>query len=472
MASKNLIYLVLSILVACILIFCTCYYYMNKNFDISFKQNLQIHANLIDSCIRDEKYRLFMEAGAISDSILTRKFFDEYTRESYDKLVRYIYQKYNINMLTIVDSDGYVLFGEKTLPEGYKVGVNLMKKALNGEATSDIVKFKKNGISICAASPIIIDNKLVGALMVGDSMQNNVFVDRIKRITNVDMTVFDNDTRISTTILQNGQRAVGTRLENYDHIVNIIDRYGVYNDDVGILGIQYKAIYWPLINNDGERLGLWFLGNNEKEARQSILYSSIICFTISGILSIIICFISIHFFNGAVNPLETKSITDKLTGVLNRNGIENLFNIAFRRYNGTGSFIIIDLDNFKDINDTLGHDVGDYVLRRTGNKLKSFFRNTDIVGRFGGDEFVVYAPDLRDYSMIKSKMRELVRLLRYGYNLGGNDTLFVTASIGIAMCPKDGCNYKSLFNNADSALYEIKASGRNGFGFYGEGRCY
>ena len=401
-----------------------------------------------------------------------RYFFRENSREAYDNLVKNIEQRYDVNSIVIVDSNGFVLFGNDVLPEGYKVTDELMIKALRGTATSDIVNFKKNGILICASSPIIIDNKIVGALMIGDSVKTNSLVDKIKMLANIDMTIFDGNTRVSTTIRQNGQRAIGTNLENYEHIIEIIDKETVYNNDVDILGVPYKAIYWPLLNNNSDRVGLLFLGNRQDEARQRIVYSSLACFLVSGVVSVIICLFCIYFFNGAVNPLKERSITDNLTGILNRHVIERFFNISFRRSNESGAFILIDLDNFKDINDTLGHATGDQVLKRTAHELKKFFRNSDVVGRFGGDEFIVYAPDLIDKSMIRDKMRELVRLLRYGYNLDGNDTLFVTPSIGIAMCPKDGYTYRSLLHNADLALYDIKETGRNGYGFFGDGRSY
>ncbi len=469
--SKNSIYLIISIFIAALLIFYICYYSMNHNFDETYKHNLQIQANLIDSNIRNEKYRLYLEISGIVDSEIARRCFEEKTEKSYDEFIYYIIQRYNVNIITLVDADGMVLDNAKTLPKGYHVSVPLMKNALDGIISADIVRFKKNGISICAAAPIYLKGVIVGALMIGDAMRTNAFVDNIKEVTNIDMTVFEDDTRVSTTIIKDGQRIVGTKLENYEYILDRINKDGAFNENVNILGVPYKAIYWPIRNNEGDFLGIWFLGNNEKEARASIIYHSLLCFIATLIISCIICFISIYFVNGMVNPLKKQSITDELTGVFNRYGIEKLFSAIHRDAEPAGSFILIDLDNFKDVNDTLGHPTGDYVLKRTARVLKDFFRNADIVCRLGGDEFLVYAPDLHDETIIKKKIRQLSTMLKYGYNLGGNDTLFVTASIGIALCPQNGRSYKTLYDNADAALYHIKETGRNGFGFYGQGRC-
>ena len=470
--KKNFIYLVVCILSAAFLIFFLCYYSMNHNFEQTYKNNLQTQARLIDAHINEEKYRLFLEASAIAESALAKKCFEEKNDALYDEFVSYVSHKYDINILVLVDKDGVVLDNYSTLPKGYKVTVDLMKTALGGSIISDIVKFKINGISICAAAPIYSsENAIVGALMIGDSMRNNIFVDHVKNLTDVDMTVFDNDTRVATSIQKDGRRIVGTKLEKYDQIVKHIEINGAFNDDVTILDVPYKAIYWPIRNNDGERLGLWFLGCVAEDAKKSIVYSSLLCFAATLIISILICVLSVHIVNRIINPIKNTAMTDNLTNVLNRHGIENLFDVVFRYHNKTGAFILIDLDYFKDVNDTLGHPAGDFVLKRTASELKAFFRSSDMIGRMGGDEFFVFMPDLVDPAAIRNKMRELMKVLRYGFNLEGNDTLFVTASIGIAICPKDGHNYKDLYNKADTALYNIKETGRNGFGFYGEGRC-
>ena len=285
------------------------------------------------------------------------------------------------------------------------------------------------------------------------------------------MTIYDNGKRISTTILQEGRRVIGTKLDSYKVILDAIRSDDVFNGDINLFGNSYKAIYWPINDNDGDMLAIGFLGINSHVARKSIINLSIICFVVTIITSIIMCILNVHFVRELVNPIQRKSITDKLTGILNREGLEKFFNAQIIEHNKTGALILIDLDHFKEVNDTLGHPAGDHVLRRTANELKMFFRNSDIVARMGGDEFAVFAPSLEDMRSIKVKMRQLVALLKYGYNLGGNDILLVTPSIGISVYPKDGKNFKTLYDNADRALYHVKESGRNGFALFGEGRC-
>jgi len=127
--------------------------------------------------------------------------------------------------------------------------------------------------------------------------------------------------------------------------------------------------------------------------------------------------------------------------------------------------VFIDLDGFKHINDTLGHEAGDRVLAIIGKRLLGAARKADIVGRFGGDEFVVVVTGAKcedDVLIVANKIRDVVsQPMR-----GNEDTLTVTSSLGIAMFPDDGFDSQALLRNADKALYHAKAAGRNEIRFY------
>ena len=132
----------------------------------------------------------------------------------------------------------------------------------------------------------------------------------------------------------------------------------------------------------------------------------------------------------------------------------------------TSAFMIIDIDNFKAVNDNLGHMFGDSVLENVSNALKSNFRESDIIGRIGGDEFLVVMKDATE-DVVKRKAREICDALRKTYG-GKPSEVTVSASIGIAMYPEDGSSFDSLYHNADIALYATKRGGKNSFTFYRE----
>jgi diguanylate cyclase (GGDEF)-like protein len=168
--------------------------------------------------------------------------------------------------------------------------------------------------------------------------------------------------------------------------------------------------------------------------------------------------------------LEYLANYDALTGLGNRNlfltqlkvGIER----AARHRRGL-ALIFIDLDNFKVINDTLGHDVGDQLLSEVARRLKICVRQEDTVCRLGGDEFTVYVEDFADPQLLVSTAQRLVQAVSEPYQITGHD-IFVTASIGISTYPNDGATISELVKNADVAMYKVKEQGRNGFQFFRE----
>lgn len=167
--------------------------------------------------------------------------------------------------------------------------------------------------------------------------------------------------------------------------------------------------------------------------------------------------------------LQYKAERDLLTGLYNKGTTEMLiFKRLVSDKNISGVLFIIDIDNFKTINDRLGHLYGDAVLSELSESLRRVFRDRDIVGRIGGDEFLVFAQGLKSESMIVKKAKNICEAFFRTYANGKNEDFTVSSSIGIAMYPKDGETYEALFKRADAALYTTKAQGKNSYSFYNE----
>lgn len=130
---------------------------------------------------------------------------------------------------------------------------------------------------------------------------------------------------------------------------------------------------------------------------------------------------------------------------------------------GTHVLFIIDIDQFRQINGTFGHMIGDTLITDMSQKIKESFRNSDIVGRIGGDEFVVFMKATTE-SFARQKAEMLCKNVQKVV-YGGEKRLKVTVSVGAAVYGKDGMNYAELFDSADEAMYSVKRSGRDGFRF-------
>jgi diguanylate cyclase (GGDEF)-like protein/PAS domain S-box-containing protein len=162
--------------------------------------------------------------------------------------------------------------------------------------------------------------------------------------------------------------------------------------------------------------------------------------------------------------LRTQSVRDALTGLYNRRYLEETLEREMRRAaraEQSLGILMIDLDHFKNFNDTYGHDAGDVVLRETGASLTKGIRAEDFVCRFGGEEFVVILPTADPETSrtraerLRTKMRELT-IMYQGKSLG-----MVTISVGVAAFPAHGTSPKELMAAADAALYEAKRGGRD-----------
>jgi len=159
---------------------------------------------------------------------------------------------------------------------------------------------------------------------------------------------------------------------------------------------------------------------------------------------------------------------DALTELPNRTQLtERLSRAIFdAHFNGTlVAVLFIDLDRFKNINDTLGHQVGDWLLQAVSQRLQHNLRSGDMVARLGGDEFVLVLSGLQSQENMLPLVLKIQQTLSQPYFLSGHQ-LKVTPSIGISMYPKDSLSIHDLLRHADTAMYSVKSSGRNGYLFY------
>ncbi len=163
---------------------------------------------------------------------------------------------------------------------------------------------------------------------------------------------------------------------------------------------------------------------------------------------------------------------DTLTNLPNRSLLEHSLSDALQAHkdnagsrNGATAILFIDLDRFKVINDSLGHDVGDLLLKAVGQRLQKVIRRQEIVGRLGGDEFLIIIPDLKETQDAAILSQAVLDALAPSFDIKGR-VLFVTPSIGIALYPSDGEDFPTLMRNADTAMYSAKSSGGGTYHFF------
>jgi diguanylate cyclase (GGDEF)-like protein len=188
---------------------------------------------------------------------------------------------------------------------------------------------------------------------------------------------------------------------------------------------------------------------------------------VAAIVSLVLA-ASISELTTAKHYLEQLALHDSLTGLDNRLLLmeklaESLATV--HRYNAQSAIIYLDLDGFKPINDTFGHETGDLVLIEVAKRLKSCVREIDTVARLGGDEFVVLLHNLNDTDTVQQIANRIIETTNASINLFGK-TVNVGVSMGIAFIPQDGKYPHQLLKNADKAMYLAKQQGKNQYQFF------
>jgi diguanylate cyclase (GGDEF)-like protein/PAS domain S-box-containing protein len=161
---------------------------------------------------------------------------------------------------------------------------------------------------------------------------------------------------------------------------------------------------------------------------------------------------------------------DTLTNLPNRNLLNDHLDRALeyvKRHQQSLALFLLDLDNFKIVNDTLGHSAGDLLLEEVSARLLQCVRKYDIVARLGGDEFVILMSGIRDSNHIISIADKVVSIFSQPFQIMDHE-MFITVSVGIAVAPENGDKAEILLMNADTAMYHVKGSGKNGYEFFNE----
>ena len=168
------------------------------------------------------------------------------------------------------------------------------------------------------------------------------------------------------------------------------------------------------------------------------------------------------------NRIKQLAEHDELTGLYNRFTLEKHVANTFAQKSEAGflaAFIMLDVDNFKAVNDNFGHDFGDSVLRAMGGLLRHIFRKDDIIARFGGDEFAVFIPCTNSREGIIKRLDEVCRRSRMMFDNQGTH-IYISCSVGVVFAPDEGCDFTALYRKADEALYEAKKAGKNQYRIY------
>ena len=234
--------------------------------------------------------------------------------QSVVRLSRELMVQNNADLCTITDARGTVVARGHSDRAGDSLAAQAqVSRSLKGESTAGIVASTVIPFSIRACFPITRDGRILGTISLGVSIVNEAFVDGMKRLSGLDVTFFKGDTRVMSTITQNGKRIVGTRLDNPAIEEAVLKRGQEVFRDAAILGEPYKTAYWPVKDIDNKTVGIWFVGQSTREYldenRKSMLLSLGGMLVIAAILAVF----SIIFGRRLAGPI--KAVTEYSSAV-------------------------------------------------------------------------------------------------------------------------------------------------------------
>ena len=232
-------------------------------------------------------------------------------------------------------------------------------------------------------------------------------------------------------------------------------------DDKYLISINSCGYKWYVVCSIPTKI----IMNEQSLAQKHILLAAILATLLAVIISVIMSLRLTRPVESYVSDLDIKAKKDQLTGVYNKLSFESAVKSAMGADEEERALILIDIDDFKSVNDTLGHIYGDKVLKQTGETLRNIFSEEDFIGRIGGDEFSVLInsrpSDDTDYlEYIAGKCNSICEAFRDFYT-GDESGYKISVSVGCALYPKDGKRFKELYKSADQALYISKRGGKD-----------
>ena len=297
--------LILSILIGSLGIFFTSRHFMHEGFDHTIHSQLQTVRQVVDDTYANKKKALLQETKMLAASGDLAAAFKANDQKAITDFARNAMRQCEANFVMILDAKGTVVARGHSDNRGDSFAeFDIVRVALSGQALSEAVDLKKSGLSVGAAAPVHVDGKLVGAILLGNAFKTHAFVDEVKKVTGMDMTIFDGDTRISTTITNNGNRAVGTQLNNPAVQSAVLQGGGVYAAPATILGKAYRTIYWPIKESTGNILGMWFIGTSVEVVEKTVSDIAFYCLVTILVIVVVLSLLGYLFFRNLVTPLK------------------------------------------------------------------------------------------------------------------------------------------------------------------------
>ncbi|MFO7728251.1 MAG: methyl-accepting chemotaxis protein [Desulfonatronovibrio sp.] len=272
-----------SVLLLGMSVFFTTKHFVADGFDQESVKNIENFQSAMIHEIRDkEAYYLEVAGRAAQDHQLASAVYSGDSK-ALAKYAQELMDAGDIEFVTFTDNEGEVILrGHSDVSGDSVLSQQNVSKALEGEPAAGVETLSEAGLSLLAGQPVRIFERIVGVITLGMSFESNIFVDAIQEKLGVEATIFQGDTRLSTTIRRDGQRVTGTEMTNPEVVSTVLAESETFLDRNNILGRWYDTAYWPIVNMQGETIGMYFLGTDREiiESAQKATLASIMWVTL------------------------------------------------------------------------------------------------------------------------------------------------------------------------------------------------
>lgn len=463
----------------------TFFYFVQKDVDKNVKKTLGDNVERQDRHLQTILDMQFQHLESVAESVGRG---DELTSEENMNAIRVLQKNSDFEMVSIIDAEGNSHYDEGSMKNVSHR--RYFKEGMNGKRTlSDPLESSVDGQTrLVVGVPIYKggdrEQQVIGILAASYDMTalSRMLFDDIYGGAGISMILTRKGEVISydgsNSSTENELQAIGENLfENYKTEIEIDDSANQVVDDFRLeksgcselkMGTKTWYMAYAPLSYNGWMVCYAINAKNAQKAYQFInRYESILCLTLA--VAVVILIVSILYrARQRQQALLEYANTDALTGLCNKEKTKYEIEQWLDRkddHQGLQVFIIMDIDYFKNINDTCGHVVGDLVLQKFGKFLQEQFRSEDILGRIGGDEFVVFMKNVDSEKTIEMKVNALAEKV-HDLKIPELKDILLSTSIGIAYVPDHGKTYLDLYKHSDMALYETKRNGRNGYTVY------
>ena len=254
-----------------LLIAVTGYFYLSGHLNEAAKTELIVSSRVVESQYNSLKSKVMAVASVMANSPGIAEAIKEGNGGFLQRFAATVAKGQGAMFITVTDKNGIVLARGHSDKSGDSLASQLnVKKALNGEPSVGIAEGTLVKLGLRAGYPVREGDEIVGSVTAGINLSSDTaFVDGVKRDLNMECTVFHHDTRIMTTIMKDGQRAIGTKMDNPAVINTVLEKGRIFHNINKIMGKDYDTVYWPLADPEGKRVGMLFLGKDRDGIRKA-----------------------------------------------------------------------------------------------------------------------------------------------------------------------------------------------------------